>query len=51
MNWKSVIAGVVTALLALAVWEMFVKNIVIKSAYEGYFEGDNFDYSEYKISA
>ena len=51
MNWKTVLTSVVTIIIALAVWELFAKNIIIKNAYEGYFEEDNFDASEYKISS
>ena len=51
MNWKTVLTSVLTIIIALAVWELVVKNMVIQSGYEGYFEGDSFDYKEYKIAS
>ena len=35
MNWKSLLYTMVGVLLALVVWEMFVKKLVPASGYEG----------------
>ena len=47
MNWKSLLYTVVGVLLALVVWEMFVKKLVPASGYEGE-TYDSFDYGYMK---
>lgn len=42
MNLKSIMVGVVTMLVGLIIWEMFVKKMVIKSSFEAY-TFDSFD--------
>ncbi len=49
MNTKHVLTTVITVIIALAVWEMFVKNLVIKSSLENYNLEDTLD--EYKVAA
>lgn len=38
MNWKSIMTGVLTAIIALAVWELAVKKLVLKNSFEDYFD-------------
>ena len=43
MKWNNILTTVITILIALVVWEMFVKNIVIRGEYESYLESENYD--------
>lgn len=36
MNVKTIMVGVVTMLVGLIIWEMFVKKMVVKSSFEAY---------------
>lgn len=40
-KYSGILVGVVTMLIGLAVWELFVKKMVVKNAYEAYY--DHFD--------
>lgn len=43
MNWKAIFAGVITGVLAIVVYEMFVKNL-IGNQLESYFDFDEQNY-------
>ena len=39
MNWKQILTSVIAVVIALIVWELFVKNLVVHTNYEGnYFD-------------
>lgn len=47
MQWRSVMVGVVTMLIGLIVWELFVKKMVVKNAFESYY--DSYDQDECRL--